>query len=206
MVIDVLRAFSTAAYAMSLGAERIVLAASLDQARALQVRTPGSLTLADGARVEGVDLVNSPALLADVPLRGRTVIVKTTNGTVAALAARDADPLLCASFVNAPATAAYLRARVVSAVSYVASGGADATEDIACAHYLDALVADPETPAQPYLDEAARSSARALLDRRAAAGDTGVHPRDVELCLRAGAADVCLLGRHVDGAVVLTAA
>ena len=45
VVIDVLRAFSTAAYAMSLGAERIVLAASLDQARALQVLQGPPLSL-----------------------------------------------------------------------------------------------------------------------------------------------------------------
>jgi 2-phosphosulfolactate phosphatase len=52
---------------------------------------------------------------------GSTVVHATTNGTVGAVAAGEADLLVCASFVVAGATAAYL-ARDGRPVTYVATG------------------------------------------------------------------------------------
>jgi 2-phosphosulfolactate phosphatase len=194
VVIDVLRAFTTAAYAMSLGAERILLVGSVDQAIAVKALLgPRTLTLADGSARDDIDLVNSPALLKASPLAGRTLVMTTKNGTAAALAARTEGLLLCASFVNAAATANHLRKHARD-VTFVASGGPSAEEDGACAEYLAALLHDPVADPAPFLARAAHAPARAVLDRRCAAGDSGVHADDVALCLDVDAAPVALVG------------
>ena len=63
VVIDVLRAFSTAAWAFGLGAERIVLSDDLDEALALKASIPGALALKDAAPGAGFDSTNSPVML-----------------------------------------------------------------------------------------------------------------------------------------------
>ncbi len=47
VVIDVLRAFSTAAWAFELGAERIVLSDDVDEALEIKASIPGALALKD---------------------------------------------------------------------------------------------------------------------------------------------------------------
>ncbi|NYV75472.1 2-phosphosulfolactate phosphatase, partial [Streptomyces sp. UH6] len=101
VVIDVMRAFTTAAWAFHRGADRIVLAADADEALELKAGHPGWLALKDGAPARGFDLVNSPGLLRQAELTGRTVVQKTTAGTVGALAVVEADLALCASFTVA---------------------------------------------------------------------------------------------------------
>jgi 2-phosphosulfolactate phosphatase len=49
VVVDVMRAFTVAAWAFSRGVERIVLASSEGEARALKERRPGWLALKEGA-------------------------------------------------------------------------------------------------------------------------------------------------------------
>ena len=104
VVVDVMRAFTVAAWAFAAGAEKIVLAGTLDEALALKAGHPDWVTLKDGPPAAGLDAVNSPALLRSAGLEGRTVVQKTTYGTAGALAAREASLVLCASFVVAGAT------------------------------------------------------------------------------------------------------
>ncbi|MEV7076712.1 2-phosphosulfolactate phosphatase [Streptomyces sp. NPDC091972] len=186
VVIDVLRAFTVAAHAFAGGAEKIVLASSEDEALELKARQPGWLALKDGAPVPGFDAYNSPALLADHDLDGRTVVQKTTSGTVGALAVADAGLLLCASFVVAGATARLLRARGAREVTFVVTGEEGrAEEDRACAEYVARRVESAEVDAGPYLRRARDSRWAASLERGAREGLPGVHPDDVRLCLEA---------------------
>ena len=97
VVVDVMRAFTVTAWAFARGASRIVLAESLDAALAYKAEHPDAVALRDGPRSAGFDAVNSPALVSGLKLHGRTVVQKTTNGTVGALAVRDAPLVLCAS-------------------------------------------------------------------------------------------------------------
>ena len=109
VVVDVMRAFTVAAWAFAQGAEKIVLAESLDEALALKARHPDWVALKDGPPAPGFDTVNSPGLLRSIDLGGRTVVQKTTAGTVGALAVKEASLVLCAGFVVAEATARLLR-------------------------------------------------------------------------------------------------
>ncbi|TQF07068.1 2-phosphosulfolactate phosphatase [Kitasatospora acidiphila] len=204
VVIDVLRAFTVAAQAFARGAERIVLAESLDQALALRERHPDWVALKDGAPTPGFDAVNSPGLLRSVPLAGRTVVQKTTAGTVGALAVRDAGLVLCTSFAVADATARVLRGRPSSPVTFVITGDdGTAPEDRACAEYIARRTADPAADPAPYLRRAARSPAAAGLAEGLRRGYRGVHPDDVPLCLQADRYPFAMAAAPVDGLLVL---
>ncbi|MEU9152942.1 2-phosphosulfolactate phosphatase [Streptomyces sp. NPDC048417] len=181
VVVDVMRAFTVAAWAFAQGAEKIVLAESLDEALALKDRHPDWVALKDGPPAPGFDAVNSPGLLRSIDLGGRTVVQKTTAGTVGALAAKEASLVLCASFVVAEATAGLLRTGKSGSVTFVVTGeDGQADEDLACAQYIARRVTEAGTDASEYLRRAAQSRAAAEL---AQGVRQGVHPDDVALCL-----------------------
>ena len=181
VVVDVMRAFTVAAWAFGQGAEKIVLAGSLDEALALKARHPDWAALKDGPHAPGFDLVNSPGLLRSVDLGGRTVVQKTTAGTVGALAVKEASLVLCAGFVVAEATAQLLRKRESDSVTFVVTGeDGQADEDLACAQYIARRATEAVTDAAEYLRRGAESRAAAEL---AEGVRQGVHPDDVALCL-----------------------
>ncbi|MDX3525419.1 2-phosphosulfolactate phosphatase [Streptomyces sp. ID05-39B] len=181
VVVDVMRAFTVAAWAFAQGAEKIVLAGSLDEALALKARHPDWMALKDGPPAPGFDTVNSPGLLRTIDVGGRTVVQKTTAGTVGALAVKESSLVLCASFVVAEATARLLRTRASDSVTFVVTGEEGrADEDLACAQYIARRVTETETDAAAFLRRAADSRAAAEL---AEGVRQGVHPDDVALCL-----------------------
>ncbi|MET8755089.1 2-phosphosulfolactate phosphatase [Streptomyces sp. NPDC004667] len=182
VVIDVMRAYTVAAWAFARGAEKIVLAESLDDALALKARHPDWVALKDGPAAPGFDLVNSPGLLRSVDLGGRTVVQKTTAGTVGALAVKDASLVLCAAFVVAEATARLLRTRGCDGgVTFVVTGeDGKADEDLACAQYIAGRATGSGTDPAGFLRRAGESRAAAEL---AGGVRLGVHPDDVALCL-----------------------
>ena len=184
VVVDVLRAFTTAAFVLAGGASRLVLCATDDDAlRTKRLLGPGTLAVKDGALVGGFDLGNSPGQVRDADLRGRSVVQRTTNGTVAAhraLGAR-APLVLCASLVNASATARALRDRGVETVAYLVTGDdGRADEDLACAELVHALATGATSP--PDVRRRVEESAAAQdLRRGIAAGYRGIHRDDVTL-------------------------
>lgn len=184
VVVDVMRAFTVAAWAFARGAERIIFASSEDEALTLKQLHPEWLAVKDGAPSPGFDAVNSPAMIAMGDLAGRTVIQKTTAGTVGALAVADAPLALCASFVVADATAQFLRAHGAEQVAFIVTGeDGRADEDLACAEYIDQLIGSEDVDAAPYLHRARASSAAADLAEGVRRGYRGIHPDDIDHCL-----------------------
>jgi 2-phosphosulfolactate phosphatase len=168
VVVDVMRAFTVAAWAFARGAERVVLAGTLDEALSLKACHPDWVTLKDGPPAPGFDAVNSPGVLRSADVDGRTVVQKTTYGTAGALAAREASLVLCASFVVAGATARLLRARASGSVTFVVTGeDGQADEDLACAEYIACRAAGAEADAAPFLRRAAVSRHAAELTKGA---------------------------------------
>ncbi|MFL5998904.1 MAG: 2-phosphosulfolactate phosphatase [Streptomyces sp.] len=181
VVVDVMRAFTVAAWAFAQGAEQIVLAESLDEALALKGRHPHWVALKDGPPAPGFDTVNSPGLLRSLDLGGRTVVQKTTAGTVGAVAVKEASLVLCASFVVAEATARLLRTRKCADATFVVTGeDGQADEDLACAQYIARRATGAGTDAPEFLRRARESRAAAELTEGVR---QGVHPDDVALCL-----------------------
>ncbi|WP_337845773.1 2-phosphosulfolactate phosphatase [Thermus sp.] len=106
LVVDVIRATTTAACFLEAGAEALYLVPSLEAARAFKDEDVVLAGEAGGLRPPGFDLGNSPREALEAPVGGRVVVMATTNGTKAAhLAAKTAKHVLLASLYNAHAAA-----------------------------------------------------------------------------------------------------
>ncbi|MCX4391758.1 2-phosphosulfolactate phosphatase [Streptomyces sp. NBC_00053] len=201
VVVDVMRAFTVTAWAFAQGAEKVVLAESLDEALALKARHPDWVAIKDGPSAPGFDTVNSPGLLRSIDLGGRTVVQKTTAGTVGALAVKEASLVLCASFVVAEATARLLRTREGDGVTFVITGeDGRADEDLACAQYIARRATEAGTDATEFLRRAGESRAAAEL---AQGVRQGVHPDDVALCLELDRFPFAMVAALEDSLMVL---
>ncbi len=186
VVIDVLRAFTTAALALDGGAERIVLVAGVEEAVRLKRRWPGALTMGevDGARPPGFDLSNSPTEIVAADVAGRPLIQRTTAGTRGAVLAVDgADATFAASFVCAEATVAAVADLAPRQVTFVITGRhgeLDGDDDRACAEYLAARLAGRRPDPAPFLARVRRSTA----GRRFAGSGGPYLAADLEWALR----------------------
>lgn len=109
VVIDVLRATSAMVAAFEHGVDRIIPVASVDEARAY-IGKPGYIAAAErnGEVVEGFTYGNSPLAYVGEDLRGKTIVMTTTNGTRAIDVARDARVLVVGSFLNLTALTDWL--------------------------------------------------------------------------------------------------
>jgi 2-phosphosulfolactate phosphatase len=141
VIIDVFRAFSTAAVALSRGARQVLMVDSLEQALALRDAGAGDACVGErhGAKPPRFDFGNSPAELSRADVSGKTLIQTTTNGTAGLNAAKHADRLFAGSLVTAEATVQAILADTPAVVTLVAmgrGGKARADEDELCALYL----------------------------------------------------------------------
>ena len=155
IVIDVLRAFSTAAYAFSRGAKEILLVSTVDEALSYKSTIPNSKAMGEvgGLRPEGFDFGNSPTYINQAELSGVTMIHRTSAGTQGVVRSQGAEVMLASSFVVASATARYVSKLAVPQVTFVITGrsynGGD--EDIACAEYLEALLKGTQPDLHPFI-------------------------------------------------------
>ena len=172
VVIDVLRAFTTAAYAFNAGVESIQLVRSVEEALAIRHTQPNTLVMGEvgGLRPPGFDFGNSPTALLSQDLRGCTLIQRTGAGTQGAILCAKARHLLAASFVCARATIQYLQQIQPKMVTFVVTGShtSDAGEDDrACADYLTALLLGEAPPTQTFLQRVMDSDSGKLFTGQA---------------------------------------
>lgn len=157
VVIDVLRAFSTAAYALAAGADSVAIISTVEEAFALKKRWPDILLMGEVDRlpIEGFDFGNSPTPFETLDLTGRRMAQRTTAGTQGIVRSRKARHLLAASFCCAGATAEYLRRLGPEVVTFLPTGrengSGQSDEDVACADYLEALLRGEQPDGEPYL-------------------------------------------------------
>ncbi len=145
IIIDVFRAFTTAAVAFSRGAEKIVLVAEVDEALALRNRGIGEMCMGEvgGKRPDGFDLGNSPFEMSNADVEGKVLVQSTRAGTVGVAAARNADRIYAGSLVIAEATAKAVAAHSPGLTSIVAMGSEGKVrtdEDEQCALYMRNLL------------------------------------------------------------------
>jgi 2-phosphosulfolactate phosphatase len=192
IVVDVLRATSTIAQALASGYRRVLCCAEVEEALGLRVRL-GEGVLAgerNAAAIPGFDLGNSPRELLD-PL-GETVILTTTNGTRAIVAAAEhAETVLVGSLLNLDAVAG--AAGGGGDVEVVCAGlqGRFTIDDAYCAGRIVELVGGERSdPAEAAL-RVARSYPSALDGLRAS--ENPEHARlgeDIAFCARESVLDV----------------
>ena len=146
IIIDVFRAFTTAAIAFDHGAKEIVLVAEVEEALELHRRGIGDLLMGevDGKRPDGFDHGNSPYEITGVDVAGKTLVQSTRAGTVGvAAAASKAENIYLGSFVVADATVQAIHRDNPAIVSIIAMGDQGRTradEDEHCGIYLRNLL------------------------------------------------------------------
>ena len=156
VVIDTLRSFTTAAVALDRGARAIYPVDGVLAAQGLAMRLAGAVSvgaIAGGDPVPGFDFGNSPAELAGADVAGRPVVLTTAAGVRGLERFHGARRLFAASLVCARATAEAIRAARARAVCFVVTGewvDRDGDEDIACADYLESLLAGNKPDPRPF--------------------------------------------------------
>src|SRR5512141_2433613 len=103
IVIDVIRAFTNAAYAFARGAKEIYPVGTVEEALRLKAEIPNSLACGEvgGLPPEGFDFGNSPTQTNTLDLNGRLIIQRTSAGTQGIVRSLHAETLLAASLVVA---------------------------------------------------------------------------------------------------------
>jgi 2-phosphosulfolactate phosphatase len=210
VVVDVIRAFTTAAYAFGSGAAEIYLVGDVDVALAFKAAHPGVMALGEnrGLRPEGFDYPNSPAMVSRADLTGRTLVQRTSAGTRGVVAASDADRLWAASLVCASATARAVNAAGLGEPTYVITGrfedrpGSSGDDDVMTARLIErARLGQP-------LDTAATSTALLATNeatKTLALGPEHCDPTDVALAAIIDAFDFAMEVERTELGLRLTA-
>ena len=108
IVLDILRATTTIVAAIASGARAVIPTASSDEALSLAQNIERKDRLLAGerrcVRIPGFDLGNSPLEMTSEVVAGKTLIVATTNGTPALVAADAGRPVMVGAVTNFTAT------------------------------------------------------------------------------------------------------
>lgn len=108
-VVDILRATTTICAALSHGARAVIPVASTEEALRLAQTIGSSDVLLAGEqnclRIPGFQLGNSPLEMTEEAVRGKTLVVTTSNGTKALLACQGAGAVYPTAAVNLTAAA-----------------------------------------------------------------------------------------------------
>jgi 2-phosphosulfolactate phosphatase len=207
IIVDVFRAFTTAAVAFRRGAAAIILVAEVEEALDLRRRGMGHLCMGemDGKRPDGFDFGNSPFELSQAEVSGLTLVQSTRAGTVGVSAAQRADTIYLGALVTARATVTSITRENPERVTVVAMGTRGevrADEDELCALYLRNLFQGRETD-----HDALR---RVILAGREAQNYDDparphFHPRDREIALEIDSIPLAVRVRRERGLLIARA-
>ena len=191
IVIDVLRATSTIAQALSGGYRRVLCVGEIEEARALRAELANSVVGGerDAIRIEGFDVGASPREFLEP--RAETLILSTTNGTRTIVTASErCDEVLIGSLLNLDAVAAAVRERGDD-VAILCAGykGAFALDDAYCAGRFVQLLDGERTDAAVAAEVIAGAYPSALEGLNARTyGPPGLE-EDIVFCARESALD-----------------
>ncbi len=141
VIIDVCRAFSTAAFLASRGVNEIFAVGTIQEAFQLREQLHGCLLIGEvnGRKPEGFDFGNSPSeILKSRPYQKRA-IQRTSAGTQGIINAEHADEILTGAFVNAAAIIRYIqetKPRTLSLVCMGREAERECVEDTLCSEFL----------------------------------------------------------------------
>ena len=204
VVIDVIRAFTNAAFAFSRGVQEIYPVSTVEEALKFKAKTPNSLACGEvgGIAPEGFDFGNSPTQTKMLDLKGKILVQRTGAGTQGIVKSVKAETMLAASLVVADATVKHIQKLTPECVTFVITGQyapEHGDEDLACAEYLEALLKGEHPDPAPFVERVFKSrDALMHLDPNLPA-----FPRtDLDYCTHINAFDFVMLvtkenGRHV---------
>jgi 2-phosphosulfolactate phosphatase len=183
VIIDVLRAFTTACHAFQAGVESMLVCLTVGEAFELRKRFPAALLMGEvnGIPIPEFDLPNSPTALEKLKLGGKQIILRTTAGSRFLLAWKEATLLAGMSLCNLTATMNWITMNAPSELAIVASGEFPdgwGDEDVACGDLLEAQLNGSNPDINPFL-ERVKSSMSA--DHYTDPGSKIFPPHDLEL-------------------------
>lgn len=189
---DVLRATSTMVTGLDHGVERFLPVETVEAARARKVQDPNLLLAGErgGLPLKGFDLGNSPAEFKGIS--GKSVVLTTTNGTIALNRVRHAKRVFVGALLNLDVLARVLDSEDSTNVLLVCSGTGEefALEDaIAAGGLVDRLshksLSDAALLVQTLYREAGSDLASYLRQSRNGRALAGIgKAQDVEECAR----------------------
>lgn len=170
VVIDVFRATSSMAAAFANQCQAIIPVATVEAAIERRAFSPEVLLAGErkALKIEGFHLGNSPREFTCEVVAGKTVIMTTTNGTVALVKASRSAVVFTAAFVNAAAVCRTLRKLGKDTVLVCAGReGEFSLEDALCAGLLADRLSDTAnlSDAAQFARSAYRETYPALLER-----------------------------------------
>jgi 2-phosphosulfolactate phosphatase len=153
-----------------------------------------------GLRPDGFDFPNSPAMVREADLDGRTLVQRTSAGTQGVVRAVDATRLWAASLAVASATARAVEGAGLGGPAYVITGR---FEDLPDGGVDDVLAAELIERARTNRPLETRATAAALLAtdeaaRTLALGPEHADPRDIELAAVVDAFDFAMEVERTD--------
>ena len=156
IVIDVIRAFTNAAFAFSKGAKEIYPVGTAEEALAFKAKN-GALACGEvgGIPPAGFDFGNSPTQTKTLDLQDQIIAQRTSAGTQGIIRCVNAGNIVAASFVVASATVNYVRSLKTDSVTFVVTGQTGderGDEDLACAEYLEALFKGQQPDRAPFIE------------------------------------------------------
>ena len=205
IVIDVLRATTTAIHALAAGASAVLPCLTIDDARQRAAAFPAGQAILGGERgglkIERFDLGNSPAEFTQQTVGGKTVVLTTTNGTKALLHCRQAAKVFIGAFVNLSAVCSLVSPD--SSIDLICAGtdGEITREDALLA---GAIVARLSEKGSWHLNDQGAIARDAWLRIMAHAAPIDIKPRLVE-SLRASQGGRNLMALNLDHDIELAA-
>lgn len=201
VVIDVLRAFTTAAFAFAAGAKEIIFVSTLEEAFQ-KFQQDNSLILMgelEGEVITGFHYGNSPASIETTSFRDQKIVHRTSAGTQGVVGCRHVPQMLVSSFVVAEATLKRIRALNPEHVSFIVTGFNAADEDLALAEYLIEHLKGNEVSIEPYLERVRNSSlGQAFLDP----STPDIWEKDLELAIQADRFGFAMEISKIDGDLI----
>jgi 2-phosphosulfolactate phosphatase len=201
VIIDVFRAYTTAAYLFANQAEKIFIVSKVETARKLkkELNNPVLIGERKGIKIEDFDFNNSPYFISQHNFMGKEIILSTSAGTKGIIAAENAAEVITGSFVNISAAAEYIKSKNPETVSLVAMGNngvTDADEDNLYADQLANLLKGKKTLAQAEIKARLRSPAG---DRFFADETQSEMPKqDFEYCLKLNKFNFVIRAEQID--------
>ena len=206
VVIDVIRAYTNAAFAFAGGVREVIPVRTVEEGFAWRKRDPEVLLGGEvgGAKIEGFDLSNSPEAMEQADVAGRRLVMRTGSGTQGAVLATHASQLVFGSFPVAEATVRWIEGHTegpITLLAMMSPNGPDGDEDVALADYLALRLTGARPDPRPFLDRVRDSDAGRMAWEDA---HPWITPGDVERACRIDCFDFAMVADRVGNDIVGT--
>jgi len=187
VIVDVFRAYTTAAYLFDRQADKIFIVSKIETAKKLKKVLDDPILIGErkGIKIADFDYNNSPYFISQHDFSGKEIVLSTSAGTKGIIKATGADEIITGSFVNIAAAARYIKNKNADIISIVAMGNngiTEADEDNLYTQELNKLLKDKEVLSQNEIKNRLRTPAG---DRFFVESTQSQMPKeDFEYCLK----------------------